>query len=58
MAEVDGTVGLLVGRRFYRSPSTAGRAVTGVACNGCTFWRLPSGEPLDSLRSRWAFSTA
>src|SRR6266508_4885575 len=26
VAEVDGTVGLLVGRRFYRSPSTAGRS--------------------------------
>jgi len=52
VAEVEGTVGLQVGKRFFRSPSTAGRAVTGLACNGWTFWKLPSGDPLDSLRGR------
>jgi site-specific DNA-methyltransferase (adenine-specific) len=38
--------------RVYNSPSAAARAVTGRPVNGWTFWRLPDGELLDTLRGQ------
>jgi hypothetical protein len=35
----------------YSTPSGAARAHTGKPVDGWNYWRLPGGEPLDSLRS-------
>lgn len=34
----------------YANPSAAARAVTHGSVNGWTFWRLPDGKPLGTLR--------
>lgn len=34
----------------YSTPSAAARAITNKPVDGWAFWRLPSGERLDSLR--------
>ena len=31
--------------RLFKSPSAAGKAVTGIACNGWRFWSLAGAEP-------------
>lgn len=35
----------------FTTPSAAAKVVTGRPVDGWIFWRLSSGEPLDSLRS-------
>ena len=42
--------GLRVGRKLYRSPSSAASAVTGGAINGWAVWRTEDGESLGKLR--------
>ena len=42
--------GLRVGRKLYRSPSSAASAVTGGPINGWAAWRTEDGEPLGKLR--------
>jgi hypothetical protein len=43
--------GLRVGATVYGTPSAAARSLTGKPVDGWAFWRLPSGERLDTLRS-------
>ena len=43
--------GLRMSGRTFATPSAAAKAVTGKPVDGWIFWRLPSGEPLDVLRS-------
>lgn len=42
--------GLKVRDRVFATPTAAARSITGKPVNGWTFWKLPSGEPLDTLR--------
>jgi hypothetical protein len=42
--------GLRVGDKVYSTPSAAARSITGNPVDGWTFWRLPTGDRLDSLR--------
>ena len=42
--------GLRMGRKLYRSPSSAASAVTGGPINGWAAWRTEDGEPLGKLR--------
>jgi hypothetical protein len=42
--------GLKVGRKLYRSPSSAASAITGGPINGWAAWRTEDGEPLGKLR--------
>ena len=35
--------------RFFRSPSAAGRAITGTACNGWRFWSVEGGEAIEAI---------
>lgn len=42
--------GLRVGGTVHPTPSAAARSITGKPVDGWAFWRLPSGERLDSLR--------
>lgn len=37
--------------RTYSSPSAAAKAITGRPVDGWIFWKLPSGEPLTTLRT-------
>ena len=37
--------------RAFTTPSAAAKVVTGRPVDGWIFWKLPSGEPLGSLRS-------
>lgn len=37
--------------KVYPTPSGAARAVTGSPVDGWAFWKLPTGERLDSLRT-------
>ena len=43
--------GLRMGGRIFSTPSGAARAITGKPVDGWIFWRMPDGDPLDSLRS-------
>lgn len=54
---VSGTVvdgGLRVRGRVYTTPSGAAKAVTRKPVDGWSFWRLPDGRQLVSLRIREA----
>lgn len=42
--------GLRVGGRTYETPTGAAKAITYGEVDGWIFWKLPSGEPLDTLR--------
>jgi hypothetical protein len=46
--------GLRYGDRIYRTPSAAARAITGRPVDGWHFWKLPTGERLQDLRTRHA----
>lgn len=50
----DGTI--MMGSKTFNSPSMAGRAVTGLACDGWYFWKIKDAEgnwvPLDVLRKK------
>jgi hypothetical protein len=48
-AEVVAT-GIALRDKVYRSPSAAAKHVTHRNVNGWTYWRLDSGQTLDSLR--------
>ena len=43
--------GIRLHDRTYLSPSGAAQAITGHPVNGWLFWKLPSGEPLGTLRA-------
>jgi hypothetical protein len=43
--------GILFDGHTYSSPSGAARSITGSEVNGWTFWKLPSGKPLATLRT-------
>ena len=42
--------GLQVRGATFRTPSAAARSITGKPVDGWTFWKLPDGRPLASLR--------
>lgn len=42
--------GLRVGSQVYTSPSSAARAVTGRPVAGWSYWRLPDGRVLGTIR--------
>jgi Restriction Enzyme Adenine Methylase Associated len=44
-------LGLRAKGHVYSTPSGAAKAYTGKPVDGWIYWRLPNGEPLDSLRS-------
>jgi Restriction Enzyme Adenine Methylase Associated len=46
---VDG--GIRVRGRTFQTPSAAARAITGMPVDGWLFWKLPTGEPLGTLRT-------
>lgn len=51
---VEATVvreGLRLGSHIFSSPSAAAREVTGAPVDGWFWWKLPDGNPLDTLRS-------
>lgn len=43
--------GIRLWGRTYSTPSGAARAITQREVDGWLFWKLPSGEPLSSLRA-------
>ena len=43
--------GIRFGGRIYTTPSAAARAITHRPVDGWIFWKLPSGEPLSTLRT-------
>jgi len=43
--------GINFGGRTFTSPSAAARAITGGPVDGWLFWKLPSGQPLGTLRA-------
>jgi hypothetical protein len=45
--------GLRVDDLTYSTPSGAARAITHRSVDGWIFWKLPSGEPLDMLRTEY-----
>lgn len=49
--------GLRMNGRVFSSPSGAAKANTGRRVNGWTYWHLPDGKPLDSLRADGPHST-
>jgi hypothetical protein len=44
--------GIKVAGRLFKSPSAAARSITGKPVDGWHWWKLPTGEPLDSLRPK------
>jgi Restriction Enzyme Adenine Methylase Associated len=44
--------GLRVGGRTYNTPTGAAKAITSREVDGWLFWKLPSGEALDTLRTK------
>jgi hypothetical protein len=64
-AEVAERKGKLVYRfpdgREFKSPSAAGTGITGLACNGWTFWSVSDGSensgPVESTKARQAASS-
>ena len=44
-------LGLRVRGRVFATPSGAAKVYTGKPVDGWTYWRLPDGRRLDSLRS-------
>jgi hypothetical protein len=43
--------GIRLRGEVYSTPSAAAKAVTGLPVDGWAFWKLPTGERLDSLRT-------
>ncbi len=45
---------LAADRREFKSPSSAGTAITGKACNGWAFWSVerPEEQPLDKEKTK------
>ena len=43
--------GIRVKGKTYKTPSEAARAITRMPVDGWLFWKLPTGEPLDALRT-------
>jgi len=43
--------GIRVRGKTYKTPSGAAQAITRMPVDGWLFWKLPTGEPLGSLRT-------